>query len=166
MKDHAVEIVIEVPRGSRNKYEWDAKTKLMRLDRRVPGAVSFPADYGFIRGTLSSDGDPLDALVLLDEPTFPGICVTARPVGVCWTTSPSSSPEPKLICVPLDDPSFEQIHELGDVPKYKVDEMRQFFDTYKVLDNGDDCHTDHFDGRDVALTTIRKARKRHQKAKS
>ena len=98
--------------------------------------------------------------MLLDEPTFPGICVTARPVGVCWTTS-ASRLEPKLICVPLDDPSFDQIDALDDVPKYKVDEIRQFFDTYKVLDSGDDCHTDHFDGREVALSVIRKARKRH-----
>src|SRR3954453_6031487 len=78
-----IDVVIETPRGSRNKYEWDEKHGGMRLGRRAPGAVAFPADYGFVPGTSSVDDDPLDALVLLDEPTFPGICVRARPIGVC-----------------------------------------------------------------------------------
>src|SRR3954451_882543 len=103
-----VDVVVEVPRGSRNKYEWDPKHMVMRLVRRVPGAVSFPTDYRFVRDTVSSDADPLDALILLDEPTFPGICVTARPIGVCWTTD-GSDLEPKLICVPLRDPSYDKI---------------------------------------------------------
>jgi inorganic pyrophosphatase len=162
MKDHAVDVVVEVPRGSRNKYEWDPKIALMRLDRRVPGAVSFPADYGYVRETCSVDGDPLDALVLLEEPTFPGICIRARPVGVCWTTD-TTSLEPKLICVPLHDPSFEEIDAIEQVREHTIEEIRQFFNTYKALDNGQESRTDHFDGRDTAIHVVAKARKRHDK---
>src|SRR4051794_953476 len=128
MKDHAIDVVIETPRGSRNKYEWDHKLGVIRLDRRIPGAVSFPADYGYVPGTLSRDGDPLDALVLLDEPAFPGVRVRVRPVGVCWTTDEKTL-EPKIICVPLKDPSYEEIETLKQVPPYLLEEIRQFFDT-------------------------------------
>lgn len=131
----------------------------MRLGRRVPGAVSFPADHGFIRETGSTNGDPLGALVLLDEPTFSGVCLTAR--RRLLDDRPKQL-EPNVICVPVHDPSFDNIDTLDQVPAWMLDEIRQFFDTYKQYDDGDPCHTDHFDDQDAALHVIHTARKQHR----
>jgi inorganic pyrophosphatase len=84
MGDEVIEVVVEIPKGSRNKYEFDHQRHVMRLDRRLFTATVYPADYGFLDGALAEDGDPLDALVLLLEPTFPGCHVMARPIGVFW----------------------------------------------------------------------------------
>ena len=82
--DRSIEVIVEIPRGSRNKYEYDHERHLIRLDRRLFSATFYPADYGFVPDTLAEDGDPLDALVMIDEPTFPGCLVDSRPVGVFW----------------------------------------------------------------------------------
>ena len=103
--DPFVDVVVEVPRGSRNKYEVDRNGQV-RFDRRLPGAFAFPADYGYIPGAVGSDGEPLDALLLVVEPTYPGIRVRARVVGVFWVIT-GHGREAKMICVPQGDPAYE-----------------------------------------------------------
>src|SRR3954447_16707575 len=101
----ALDVVVEIPRGSRNKYEFDEERGVMRLDRRLLGAIVFPADYGFVPGTRGADGEKLDALVLLDEPTYPGIWISARAIGVSWIGTKDGR-EAKLLCVPVGDPAY------------------------------------------------------------
>ncbi len=149
--------MIEIPRGSRNKYEWDDERRVMRFDRRIPGAVTYPRDYGFIPDTLAADGDPVDALVLLEEPTFPGIWITARPVGVCWTDAEKYR-EPKIICVPVHDPSYASVADISELPQYMLDEIKQFYDVYKDFDDGHASHFTGFDDAKAARDIIRKAR--------
>ncbi|SNR59212.1 inorganic diphosphatase [Blastococcus mobilis] len=155
-----VDVVIESPRGSRNKYEFDEERGVMRLDRRIVGAVTFPADYGFVPGTVGEDGEPLDALVLLDEPTYPGIWVVARVVGVSWIGTRTGR-EAKLLCVPVGDPAYEDVHDLPDLPRHVVQEIGQFFDVYKQLDDGTTTTDEGQDGRDVAIRVLAEARTRY-----
>ena len=111
-----VNVVIEIPRGSRNKYEMDHDSGAIWLDRMLFTATQYPADYGFVPETLAEDGDPLDVLVLLDEPTFPGCHIRARPVGVFWM-SDEAGPDAKVLCVPANDPRSGAIHDLDDLPE-------------------------------------------------
>jgi inorganic pyrophosphatase len=155
----AVDVVIEVPRGSRNKYEFDHHRHVLHLDRRLFSATVYPADYGFIPNTLAEDGDPLDALVLLEEPVFPGCWVSARPIGIFWMED-EKGPDAKIICVPLGDPRFDQVRDLGDMPTHLRSEIHQFFDVYKALEPGKSTSTTGFEGRDAALGEIAASRAR------
>ena len=155
----AMDVVIEVPRGSRNKYEFDHDRRVLRLDRRLFSATVYPADYGFIPDTLAEDGDPLDALVLLEEPVFPGCWVSARPIGIFWMED-EKGPDAKIICVPLDDPRFDQVRDLRDMPAHLRSEIHQFFDIYKALEPGKSTSTTGFEGREAALGEIAAARAR------
>ena len=128
-----IDVVVEIPRGSRNKYEFDHVDHVFRLDRRLFTATVYPADYGFVPDTLSEDGDPLDAMVLLDEPTFPGCWVAARPVGVFWM-SDDAGPDAKILCVPAGDPRYEHVTDIGDLPRHLPDEISHFFEVYKTLE--------------------------------
>ncbi len=128
-----VEAVIEIPRGSRNKYEFDEATGVIRLDRVLYSSVHYPADYGFVLGTCAEDGDPLDILVLVEEPTFPGCHVRARPIGVMRMRD-EKGPDDKIIAVPTGDPRFAQVYELSDVSSHWQLEIEFFFRTYKVLE--------------------------------
>src|SRR5262245_5378684 len=110
-----VEAVVEIPRGSRNKYEMDPETGSILLDRVLYSSIHYPGDYGFVPGTLSSDGDPLDVLILVEEPTFPGCRVRVRPIGVLVMQDEKGADE-KLLGVPVGDPRFEEIHDLRDLP--------------------------------------------------
>ena len=160
----AMDVVIEVPRGSRNKYEFDQDRRVLHLDRRLFSATVYPADYGFIPDTLAEDGDPLDALVLLEEPVFPGCWVSARPIGIFWMED-EKGPDAKIICVPLDDPRFDQVRDLRDMPAHLRSEIHQFFDIYKALEPGKSTSTTGFEGRDAALGEIAASRARllHQR---
>jgi len=155
----AVEVIIEVPRGSRNKYEFDHRRHVLHLDRRLFSATVYPADYGFIPDTLAEDGDPLDALVLLEEPVFPGCWVSARPIGIFWMED-EKGPDAKIICVPLGDPRFGQVRDLGDMPTHLRSEIHHFFDVYKALEPGKSTSTTGFEGRQAALGEIAAARAR------
>lgn len=106
-----VDVMIETPKGSRKKYEYDHEQHVMRLDRRLASATLYPADYGFLPDTRSQDGDPLDALVLTDEPTSPGVIVNVRPVGVFWICSEEGR-EAKLITVPTGDPVWYEVQDI------------------------------------------------------
>jgi inorganic pyrophosphatase len=130
-----IEVVIEVPQGSRNKYEIDAASGRVRLDRMLFTSTRYPVDYGFIPGTLAEDGDPLDAMVLLGEPAFPGTFVTARPTGVFWMHD-EHGPDAKILAVPARDPRYAGLRDIGDVPDHLLAEISHFFDVYKALEPG------------------------------
>ena len=131
--DRVVDVVVEIPRGSRNKYEMDKERGVIRLDRRLFSATFYPADYGYIPDTLGEDGDPLDALVLVGDPTFPGCRIRARAVGV-FHMEDEKGPDEKVICVPLRDPSFARIRDVHDIPPEFRDEIEHFFQVYKQLE--------------------------------
>jgi inorganic pyrophosphatase len=126
-------VFVEIPAGSRNKYEFDAGLGAIVLDRRLFTSMSYPADYGFIEGTLGEDGDPLDALVLVAEPTFPGCRIRARPVGV-FHMEDEKGPDEKVICVPLRDPAWLRIDDVDDIPPELRNEIEHFFQVYKDLE--------------------------------
>jgi inorganic pyrophosphatase len=128
-----VEVVVEIPRGSRNKYELDKERGVLVLDRVLYSSVHYPTDYGFITGTLALDGDALDALVVVDEPTFPGCHVMARPIGVLDMRD-EKGPDQKILAVPIGDPRYTDIHDLADIGQHWLREIENFFQTYKALE--------------------------------
>jgi inorganic pyrophosphatase len=128
-----IEVVVEIPRGSRNKYELDKERGVLVLDRVLYSSVHYPTDYGFIAGTLSLDGDPLDALVVVDEPTFPGCHMMARPIGVL-DMQDEKGPDQKILAVPVGDPRFADIRDLHDIGQHWLREIENFFETYKALE--------------------------------
>ena len=154
-----IDVVVEIPRGSRNKYEYDHDKGVIRLDRRLFSATVYPADYGFIPDTLGLDGDPLDALVLLEDPTFPGCWVRSRPVGML-VMQDEAGEDAKIICVPPDDPRWDSIRELDDLSESLRAEIRHFFDVYKLIEPGKQSTTRDFEGRDAAWKEIEAARAR------
>src|SRR5579875_1737189 len=129
------EVVVEIPKGQRNKYEMDHRTGRIMLDRTLFTATQYPADYGFIDGTLGLDGDPLDALVLVEEPTFPGCVIRSRPIGM-FRMSDEKGPDDKVIAVPAGDPRRENLQDLGDLPEFERLEIQHFFEVYKDLEPG------------------------------
>ncbi|PKW17904.1 inorganic diphosphatase [Saccharopolyspora spinosa] len=128
-----LEMVVEIPEGSRNKYEMDHAIGRIRLDRTLFTAAQYPADYGYIPGTVAENGDPLDALVPLGQPTFPGCTVRVRPVAVFWMHD-ENGPDAKILCVATDDPRMDHIRDLNDVPQHQLNEISHFFDIYKELE--------------------------------
>jgi inorganic pyrophosphatase len=133
--ERVIDVVVEIPRGSRNKYEYDHERDVIRLDRRLFSATVYPADYGFIPDTLGEDGDPLDALVLLDDPTFPGCWVSARPVAMLRMED-DAGPDAKIICVPAGDPRWRDARGPDDLPEGLLPEIEHFFEVYKMLEPG------------------------------
>ena len=133
-----VEAIIEIPRGSRNKYEIDHASGAIHLDRVLFSSVHYPTDYGFIPDTESADGDPLDVLILVEEPTFPGCHVLIRPVGVLLMRDEKGIDE-KILGVPLADPRFDGIEDIGHIQKHWLLEIENFFNTYKVLEKKETC---------------------------
>jgi inorganic pyrophosphatase len=130
-----VEVIVETPQGSRNKYKIDWKSGRIRLDRMLFTSTVYPLDYGKLPDTLAEDGDPLDVLVWLDEPTFPGCLVTVRPVAVFWM-SDERGPDAKLLAVAAHDVRKSRIRDLSDVPPHLLNEIGHFFDIYKELEPG------------------------------
>jgi len=128
-----VTAVIEIPSGSRNKYELDKVTGLLKLDRVLYSAVQYPGDYGFIPGTLAEDGDPLDVLVLINESTFPGCLITVRPVGVLHMKD-RGDPDEKILAVPSEDPYHQEYFDIADLPQHYLKEVEHFFSVYKDLE--------------------------------
>ncbi|MEW5900463.1 MAG: inorganic diphosphatase [Acidobacteriota bacterium] len=128
-----VDVFIEIPKGSRNKYEFDQGRKVFRLNRMLFSSMHYPSDYGFILETLAEDGDALDALVLLGEPTFPGCLIQALPIGL-FKMRDEKGVDHKILCVPINDPQWNHIHKLSDVPPHLLLEIEHFFDVYKELE--------------------------------
>jgi len=148
-----IEVIVEIPQGSRNKYEMNHDSGRIRLDRMLFTSTRYPADYGFVTGTLAEDGDPLDVLILLGEPTFPGCEITARPVGVFWM-SDEHGPDAKILAVAAHDPRYAEVQDLSDVPDYVLAEISHFFDVYKELEPGKDTDVRGWQGRDAAEQEI------------
>ncbi|GAB3296653.1 inorganic diphosphatase [Parasphingorhabdus pacifica] len=129
------DVMIEIPKGNRNKYEVDHKSGRIRLDRTLFTATQYPADYGFVENTLGEDGDPLDALVLVQEPTFPGCLITARAIGM-FRMRDEKGGDDKLICVPSDDPRQEHLRDIHHLSEFYRLEIQHFFEVYKDLEPG------------------------------
>jgi len=151
-------VFVEIPSGSRNKYEYDPGLGAIVLDRRLFTSMSYPADYGYIEGTLAEDGDPLDALVLVGEPTFPGCRIRVRPVGVFHMTD-EKGPDEKVICVPLRDPAWMRVTDIHDVPAELRNEIEHFFQVYKDLEHRK-TETRGFGNRTEAEEVIARSRAR------
>jgi len=145
-------VVVEIPKGSRNKYEVDHDSGEIYLDRMLFTSMQYPTDYGFIDGTLGLDGDPLDALVFVGEPTFPGCRIRVRPVGLFRMTDEKGEDE-KILCVPLRDPSWSHVQDLDGLPQPLLNEIEHFFQVYKDLE-GHEVVTDGYEDRASAARTI------------
>lgn len=133
--DGEITVSIEIPKGSRNKYEIDHESGQIYLDRYLFTSTQFPTDYGSVPNSLSEDGDPLDAFVLLEEPTFPGCHIRARVVGMIEMTDEAGGDE-KLLCVPSSDPRWDNVQDISDVPQHTLDEIAHFLEVYKALEPG------------------------------
>ena len=147
------DVTIEIPKGTRNKYEVDHVSGRIRLDRTLFTATRYPADYGFIDGTLGEDGDPLDALVLLDEPTFPGCLIRARAVGMFHMRDEAGGDD-KIMCIPAGDPRLDHLQDLEDLNEFYRLEIQHFFETYKDLEPGKSVEGAHWAGRSEAEKEI------------
>jgi inorganic pyrophosphatase len=155
-----IDVYVEIPKGSRNKYEWDVETGRFRLDRKLFTAVQYPGDYGFVAEAWGEDGDPLDALVILGDPTFPGCVISARVVGVFYMTDDKGR-DTKIITVPSKDPAWEYIDDLGDVPKHLLDEIEHFFSIYKDLEQKS-VTVDGFGSREKAIAELERDFERYR----
>jgi inorganic pyrophosphatase len=160
-----VDVFVEIPKGSRNKYEYDPAVDRIRLDRMLFTSTSYPSDYGFVPETLAEDGDAMDALVMLDEPTFPGCIVRARVIAVFWMRD-EKGPDAKLLCVPAGDPRYAHLQELEDVPVYQVSEIWHFFDIYKALEPGKSTETRGWERRRHAVAALEDAQRRWAQQRS
>lgn len=159
----SIDVMVEIPRGSRNKYEFDPKRQRFRLDRVLYASVHYPTDYGFVLDTLGADGDPLDALVIIDEPTFSGCVIEARPVGVLSMRDEHGGDD-KILTVPVGDPRFDHIADIGDVPAGQLAEIEYFFATYKTLE-GTTTNVVGWKSADDADKIIQDARERFRSAR-
>ena len=127
------DVLIEIPKGSRNKYEYDFKLHKIRFDRMLFSSMMYPGDYGFVPETLAEDKDPLDVLVLGSEPTYPMVVMEVRPIGVFHMTD-EKGPDEKIICVPVSDPIWNNKHDLKDINPHRLKEIKHFFKVYKDLE--------------------------------
>jgi inorganic pyrophosphatase len=159
-EEFTVEVLVEIPKGSRNKYEYDKKRKLIKYDRMLFSSVHYPSDYGYIPHTLAEDGDPLDALVLLGEPTFPGCLIEAKPIGLfkMWD---EKGVDYKILCVPVNDPQWNWANDLGDVPEHLLKEIEHFFQIYKDLEEKK-TGVEGWEDRSHALKAIEESRRQYE----
>jgi len=155
-----IEVVIEIPKGQRNKYEMDHETGRIRLDRMLFTSTRYPADYGFVEDTLADDGDPLDALVLLDEPTFPGCVIDARVIGM-FRMRDEKGLDDKVLCVPAHDPRMEHLRDIHHVSEFERLEIQHFFEVYKELEPGKSVEAANWVDRSAAEAEIEACRKRY-----
>jgi inorganic pyrophosphatase len=158
-----INVVIEIPKGSHNKYEYDEKMDLIKLDRVLHSPVYYPTDYGFIPETRSEDGDHLDTLVLMTDPVFPGCVVSVRPVGVLYMEDQKENDE-KIIAVATGDPLMGEIKNIEDVGDFLKKEIHHFFEVYKELENKK-VKVQHWHGKDLAHKIIEESRKRFEEEK-
>lgn len=156
-------MIVEIPKGSTNKYEYDAELNLFRLDRALYSPVHYPGDYGFIPGTLAEDGDPADVLALVEEPSFSGCLIEVRPIGMLNMIDQDKTDQ-KILAVPVRNPRYDEVHNLDEIFTHVRKEIEHFFTIYKELE---DRATATLGWSDVAEArkTITQARKRYQKKK-
>jgi inorganic pyrophosphatase len=158
-----LDAIVEVPMGSRNKYEMDHEVGRIRLDRTLFTAMAYPTDYGYLPETLARDGDPLDVLVLVTQATFPGCEVTVRPVALFQMADEHGS-DAKVLCVPARDPRQDGVRDLGDVSEYLLSEISHFFDVYKMLEPGKSSQVGGWHARAEAEDVIVEAQRRRRAA--
>ena len=161
MADEPLTCFVEIPKGSRNKYEYDHEAGGIKLDRFLFSSMVYPTDYGFIPDTLGLDGDPLDAMVCVSEPTFPGCLIDVKPIAL-FRMEDDKGVDDKVLCVPLQDPAWNTLEELDDLPDQLRQEIAHFFSVYKDLEQKK-VKVDGWYGREDALTEIDAARKRCEK---
>ncbi|TDD70531.1 inorganic diphosphatase [Jiangella aurantiaca] len=153
------DVTIEIPAGSRNKYEMDHETGRIKLDRRLFTSTRYPHDYGFIDDTLGLDGDPLDALVLIEEPTFPGCLIRCRAIGM-FRMKDEAGGDDKVLCVPAADPRKVTLQDIDDVPEFDRLEIQHFFEVYKDLEPGKSVEGATWVDRAAAEDEIKASRQR------
>jgi inorganic pyrophosphatase len=157
MPQATLQCVIEIPRGSRNKYEFDPALGAIRLDRFVSASVVYPTDYGFVPETLAPDGDPLDVLVCVSEPTFPGCVIIARPVAL-FEMADEKGPDDHVVCVPCEDPNWSQVRDVEDLSHQLRGEIGHFFSVYKDLDEERYSRVGEWADREAAWRAVEAAR--------
>ena len=162
MKPMIFDVVIEIPAGSRNKYEIDHESGKIRLDRMLFTSTRYPYDYGFVENTLSLDGDPLDALVMLDEPTFPGCVVSCRVIGMLRMTDEKGGDD-KLLCVAAGDIRKDYLTDIADLPTFELEEIKHFFEVYKSLEPNKSVHGGDWVGHAEAEAEINNSIARFKK---
>jgi inorganic pyrophosphatase len=159
MPDEPLHCLVEIPKGSRNKYQWDEELGGIKLARFLFSSVVYPTDYGFVPQTLSPKGEALDAMILVSEPTFPGCVIPVRAVGVLRTEDERGQDD-KLLCVPFNDPGWTDVERLGDVPEGLRNEIEHFFAIYKEPE-GRAVTIQGWEDRDVAEQLLGEARERY-----
>lgn len=145
--------LIEIPKGSRNKYEYVKDLGTYALDRVLHSPMHYPGEYGFIPQTLYDDGDPMDVMVLMSEATFPGCAIAVRPVALMRMVD-SGEKDDKILAVPAEDPNFDDINDKDDVARHTLREIAHFFDTYKDLEEGKNVSVKGWDDRDAAIKAV------------
>ena len=163
MPDEPLICLVEIPKGSRNKYEYDHDMDVIKLDRFLFSSMVYPTDYGFIPDTLGQDSDPLDAMVLVSEPTFPGCVIEVKAIAL-FRMEDDKGIDDKVLCVPLTDPAWNTLETLDDVPSALRDEIAHFFSVYKDLEQKK-VTVDGWYSREDALKEIEASRKRCQESK-
>jgi inorganic pyrophosphatase len=156
--DGTVNCVVEIPKGSRNKYEYDRELGAIKLDRFISASVVYPTDYGYIPETLAPDGDPIDVLVCVSEPTFPGCVVPARVVGL-FKMSDEKGRDDHVVCVPCNDPGWNRLSEVDELPAQLRAEIGHFFTVYKDLDSDRHSQVNGWGDRASAHAVIEDARR-------
>lgn len=159
--DNIVTVMIEIPKGSRNKYEYDDENNRIKFNRMLFSAMHYPSDYGYILNTLGEDGDSLDALVLVWEPTFPGCIIDAKPIGL-FKMIDEKGPDAKIICVPISDPNWSHLENLEDMPPHLLKEIEHFFTVYKDLE-AKKVGIVGWGNREAAIQTIEDAYRRNKR---
>jgi inorganic pyrophosphatase len=161
-EDDTVIVRVEIPKGSRNKYEYDEELDAIKLDRFLFSSMVYPTDYGYFPDTLGEDDDPLDAMICVSEPTFPGCVIEAKPIAL-FKMEDDHGVDDKILCVPIHDPAWNGLSELEDLPKQLRDEIEHFFSVYKDLEQKK-VKVDGWYSRQDAIAEIEKARERHADA--
>ena len=160
MPDDSFDCIVEIPKGSRNKYEWDHEKERLKLDRFLFSSVVYPTDYGFIPETLGQDSDPLDVMVCVSEATFPGCLITVKPIAL-FRMEDDKGIDDKVLCVPLTDPGWNRMEKLEDLPEQLRDEIAHFFSIYKDLERKK-VRVDGWYSREDAIEEIEASRRRYR----
>jgi inorganic pyrophosphatase len=159
VSDESFSCLVEIPKGSRNKYEYDHKEHAIKLDRFLFSSMVYPTDYGFIPETLGLDGDPLDVMVCVSEPTFPGCLIDVKPIAL-FRMEDDKGIDDKILSVPLQDPGWNTLEELDDIHEQLRDEISHFFSVYKDLEQKK-VRVDGWYSREEAMEEIAEARQRY-----
>ncbi len=148
-----ITVIVETPKGSKNKYEVSKEFDCIVLDRVLHSSVVFPLEYGMVPQTFCEDGDAIDAMVMLSEPTFVGCVLEARPIGLLRMRDEKGSDD-KVLCIAVNDPRYAGYHELTDIPRHYLDEISEFFKTYKHLEEGKNTQVLGWEGRASGIKAV------------